>query len=136
MGKPFSKDLRERVVKAYIDGVGTIPQIAKLFNISTTSVNKYLQIYRANGDLTPGKSTGRPPFLTEDRLKVIQHIVLATPDDRLEDYCLKFEQETGEPIPKSTLWDACQILNLKRKKKAFLQKNKTVLTSRKKEQIL
>jgi transposase len=123
--KAYSKDLRERVVKSYNDGVGTIPQIAKLFNISVRTVNKYLNVHRTTGDLAPGKSTGRPPFLTEDKLKIIKKIILSKPDDRLEDYCITFEKTVGVSIPKSTFWDACQILNIKRKKKFFCGRTRT-----------
>ena len=126
MPKAFSKDLRERIVKAYNDGKGTIADMSDMFNVSKESVNKFLKISRTTGDLTPGQSTGRPPFLTENRLKIIKQIVLSAPEDRLEDYCVKFKKETGLYIPKSTLWDACQILNIRRKKKFFCSRTRTL----------
>jgi transposase len=76
MSKYFSKDLRERVVAAYYNGVGTIPKIAKLFNLGKSTVDKYLSIHRSSGDLTPGKSTGRPTILDENHLSIIKEIVL------------------------------------------------------------
>lgn len=56
MSKSFSKDLRERIVAAYYDGVGTIHKIAKLFNLGKSTVDKYLSIHSSTGDLKPGKS--------------------------------------------------------------------------------
>ena len=125
MPKALSKDLRERIVKAYNDGIGTISSIAKLFDVSIRSVNKYLSLHRTTGDLTPGKSTGRPLFLTEERLKIIKKIVLTKADNRLEDYCAEFKRKTGVAIPKSTLWDGCKMLNINRKKKFFRSRTGT-----------
>ena len=119
MPKAYSKDLRERIVLSYNNGEGTIEKIAKTFKLSGRTVSKYLKLHRTTGDLTPGQSTGRPKFLTDEVLTIIEEIVLQKPDARLEDYCEKFLQQTGTLIPKSTLWDACQILNINRKKKFF-----------------
>ena len=119
MPQAYSKDLRERVVQSYNEGLGTISQIAKLFKIGSRTVDKYLRLHRTIGDLSVGKSTGRPKFLTDEVLSVIKEIVLQNPDERLEDYCEEFMQRTGTPIPKSTLWDGCQILNINRKKNIF-----------------
>jgi len=124
MPKAFSKDLRERVVAAYNSGVGTIPKIAELFNLGKSTVNKYLSVYRNTGDLTPGKSTGRPTILDEQHLSIIKKIILSEPDKRLQDYCIAFKKATGMNIPKSTLWDACQLLDLRRKKRVSTQRNK------------
>lgn len=124
MSRPFSKDLRERVVEAYNKGAGTISEVAELFNLGKSTVEKYLSIFRNSDDLTPGKSTGRPPILNEINLSIIKKIVLSAPDQRLRDYCISFEEKTGIKISKSTLWDACQLLNLRRKKKVFMPRNK------------
>lgn len=117
MPKAFSKDLRERVVAAYNSGAGTIKKISELFNLGKSTVEKYLSIDRNNGDLTPGKSTGRPTILDEKQLSILKEIVISAPDQRLQDYCISFEKKTGITIAKSTLWDACQLLNIHRKKK-------------------
>jgi transposase len=124
MPKAFSKDLRERVVVAYNSGVGTIPKIAELFNLGKSTVGKYLSVYRATGDLTPGKSTGRPSVLNKQHLSIIKKIVLSAPDKTLQDYCIDFEKATGMNIAKSTLWDACKLLDIRRKKRASTLKNK------------
>jgi transposase len=124
MSKAFSKDLRDRVVEAYKNGVGTISEVAELFSLGKSTVDKYLSIFRNTGDLTPGKSTGRPAILNEQHLSIIKEIVLSAPDQRLQDYCITFEKTTGMKIAKSTLWDACKFLDLRRKKRASMPRNK------------
>jgi len=117
MSRAFSKDLRECVVGAYYNGAGTIAQVAELFGLGKSTVEKYLSISRNVGDLTPGKSTGRPPLLNDENLAIIRKIVLSAPDQRLKDYCIAFEEKTGLKIAISTLWDACKLLDIRRKKK-------------------
>ena len=120
----YSKDLREKIVQAYKNGIGTIMEIAELFGVNKRTVDKYLAIDRETGDLTPGKPTGRPPILDEANLKIIKKIILANPSGTLNDYCVNFKCKTGITISKSCVWDACTILNLNRKKKVFTHKNK------------
>ena len=110
MAAAYSKDLRERIVQAYKNGVGTVKQIAELFGVNRRSVDKYLAIDRETGDLTPGKPTGRPAILTDENLSIIKKIVLTNPSDTLYEYCASFEEKTGISLSKSCMWDACNIL--------------------------
>jgi transposase len=63
--KPYSLDLRERVVKAYEQGKGSIAQIAVMFNVGQTFIKKMLRQKRETGSvsLQPHKG-GKPPSLT------------------------------------------------------------------------
>ncbi len=115
----FSKDLREKIVSAYHNGIGTIVEVAEIFGITARTVSKYLALDRKSGDLTPGKSPGRPAILTDRNLSIIKDIILATPSGTLFNYCDAFEKETGIVISKSSMGNACHILNLRRKKKFF-----------------
>ena len=69
------KELREKVVKAYERNVGTINEVASIFDLSPRTVAKYLHVHRVEGDLTPKPHTGRIPILTEERLEIVQAIV-------------------------------------------------------------
>jgi len=124
MAKPFSKDLRERIVSAHNNGSGTIEETARLFGVSKSAVEKYLRISREDGDLTPIKPPGRPPILNKRNLYRLKQIILASPDKRLVDYSIIFKKKTGIHLPITTLWDACKTLNIRRKKRVFTQKNK------------
>lgn len=73
MAAPFSKDLRGKIVYAYNNGTGTIATVAELFGVSVRSVAKFLAIARDQRDLTPKKSTGRPPLLTAKNLATIKN---------------------------------------------------------------
>ena len=125
MPKAFSKDLRERVVQAYRKGTLTIQEVANLFSISKSAVEKYLRISRQSGDLTPLKGSGRPPVLDKKNLNRLKMMILSSSDKRLIDYSISFEEKTGIHLPISTLWNACKKMNIRRKKRVFIQVNKS-----------
>ena len=58
MANPYSIELRERVVGAYEAGMGSYPEIAKLFNLGEATVKRWVWRYRAQGDVVPDKKRG------------------------------------------------------------------------------
>ena len=57
MGKPYSEDLRERVIGAAQDGA-TIPEIAEQFGVSISSVVRFRRLHRETGSVSPAKFGG------------------------------------------------------------------------------
>src|SRR5260370_13649494 len=57
MGKPYSEDLRARVVRAGQHG-GTIPEIAEQFGVSISSVVRFRRLHRETGSVSPAKIGG------------------------------------------------------------------------------
>jgi len=124
MANPLSKELREKIVSAYERGLGTIKEVAEIFSITERTVAKYLQIYRETGDLTPKPLPGRPPILTDENLTIIKKIILLNKDGTLQDFRDAFENKTGIYVAISTMQNACEKLDMNRKKKVFTPKNK------------
>ena len=58
MANPYSVELRERVVGAFEAGIGSYPEIAKLFNLGEATVKRWVWRYRAQGDVVPDKKGG------------------------------------------------------------------------------
>jgi putative transposase len=119
MTRALSKELREKVVSAYERGAGTIPEIADIFDISERSVARYLRQKRETGDLTPIPQPGRPPILTDANLIIIKEIILSNKDGTLEDYSKAFYNKTGIEVTIVTIHNACDKLNIRRKKRVF-----------------
>jgi transposase len=136
MVKAYSKDLREKIVDAYNQGVGTINQIAKMFGVGKRSVEKYLFLYRQGQDLTPQKQPGRPPLLNDKSLEIIKIIVLSDPDGTLYDHCASYKEKTKSELSKSSMWNAYKLLKLNRKKKVFLHQSKRELMYKKEEKTI
>jgi transposase len=57
MGKPYSEDLRARVVRAGQDG-STIPEIAEQFGVSISSVVRFRRLHRESGSVSSAKFGG------------------------------------------------------------------------------
>ena len=54
MTRPYSNDLRERVVRAHLDGE-PIRAVAARLGVSVSSVPKWTARYRATGSVAPGR---------------------------------------------------------------------------------
>jgi hypothetical protein len=57
MGKPYSEDLRERVIGAAQDGA-TNPEIAERLGVSISSVVHFRRLRRETGSISPAKFGG------------------------------------------------------------------------------
>lgn len=124
MTQPIPIEIRKKIVKAYKNAVGTPTEIAKMFDVTTRTVHRLVQRDRERGDLTPDPLPGRPPILTEENLDIIQKIIKKQPDGTLNDHRDEFERQTNISVSYVTIHNACQILDLRLKKKAFMRQNK------------
>jgi transposase len=125
MARAFSKELRERIVSAYLRGVGTIEELAIIFEVSPRSVTRYLALNRTTGDLTPKKHTGRPPILDNKNLPIIKSIILSNSDGTLQDYCDEFKEHTDIKLTIVSMHNACKKLNIRRKKRVIMRKKES-----------
>lgn len=67
MAKPYSVDLRERVVARVLAGEH-IRAVALVFSVSAPSVSRWSQLWRAKGNAKPGKIGGHvKPILASER---------------------------------------------------------------------
>ena len=74
MVKPYSIDLRERVVKAAIAGEPT-RVVGERFGVSVSCVVKWHQRFRKTGSVAPGKMGGhRKPVLEPHRDFILEQI--------------------------------------------------------------
>ena len=125
MTRAVPKEIREKIIRAYEYGVGTIEEVAFIFELKPGTVAKYLQIHRQNGDLTPKAHTGRPPILTSENLAIVKTIVSLNSDGTLQEYADEFKTRTGIKITYVTMHNACKKLNIHRKKRVSMHKNKS-----------
>ena len=74
MTRPYSNDLRERVVKAVQSGE-SCRAVARRFGIAVSSVVKWHQRYRETGSVAPGKMGGHRPWSLEPhRVFIVEEI--------------------------------------------------------------
>ena len=79
MAKPYSVDLRERMVRA-VEAGRSRHEVARIFGVSPSCVIKLMQRYRETGAVRPAKFGGyKKPILTGHEDKV-RKLVAARPD--------------------------------------------------------
>ena len=104
MGRPYSTDLRERVLRACEVGDESQAAIARRFEISESAVGSWLRQLRRDGRREP-KPHGRgfPSILDEDDGAVLRSLVAAKNDATLAEYTRAFTARTGEEISESSV---------------------------------
>jgi transposase len=112
--RPYSQDLRERVVRACDDGRGTRQQIADLFGVSTAWIRRLLQRRRQTGSFAARPHAGgTPPKIAADRQQRLLVLVTQQPDATLAE----LRDRLGAGVHLSTVARALTRLRLPRKKK-------------------
>jgi transposase len=114
--RPYSLDLRERILAAVDHHDGSIRWIARIFRVSTSFIVRLLQRRRAADTVAPKPHRGgRPPALGPGDLERLAALVHKNPDATLE----QLKQLGGFPCSLKTLWYALDRLGLTRKKKSL-----------------
>ena len=119
--KPYSIDLRERVVQAYVRGEGTQKALAKRFAISLSSVARWIRDYRASGSVAPKPNLGGISLriVTEKDKDQLVQWYKELPDATYEEMAERFSKETGRQVARSTIGAAVLRLGITRKKRHF-----------------
>ena len=111
MGRPYSLDLRERVVTAYDEG-GKPTELAKRYRISLRSVHRLLERRRETGSIEPLHGKPGPKPVLAEHLEKLQAVVSKKPDATLEE----LRAELGIQVGISTLWRGLRDLGMTFKK--------------------
>src|SRR5437870_4984799 len=99
--RPYSTDLRERVIAAIDHHEGTLRQIARTFRVSLSFIVRLLQRRRAAGTLTPKSHGGGPPqALGPDDRQRLAALIQEQPDATLK----QLKQRGGFTCSLKTLW--------------------------------
>ena len=100
--KPYSEDLRLRIVKAL--QVGTSKSAAaRLFSVSLSSVKRYAKIAERGESLEPRKGGGRPPKADETIQRLLEEDVHERPAATIADRSHFLQSMTGKSLSVSTL---------------------------------
>jgi transposase len=116
MAKPYSIDLRSRVISKHNEGK-TASEIADALDVKKTFVYDMLALFKETGSIVPKPASGgREPTLDEERLLQIEALVIETPDITLQE----IKDTLGLTISISVICDALnKKLNLRLKKNSL-----------------
>ena len=117
--KPYSLDLRQKIVESYENGEGSIRQLAQRFKVSPDFVQRLLKRHRQDGTLEPKSRGGNEPTLKLEHLEILQSLVEADNDATLAHLAQRLAEKTQIKVSASTIHRALKKLGLTRKKKSF-----------------
>lgn len=117
--RPYSVDLRQRVVDAYEQGAGTKKELASRFAISLSSVERWIRQNKATGTVSPkpnpaGKARA---IVKEDDRELLVQWYKEQPDMTYDEMAERFTEETGRRIARSTMGATVLRLGITRKKR-------------------
>jgi transposase len=115
--KPYSLDLRQKIVDTYLEGGISQRQLAERFKVALSFVQKLLKQYRETESLAPKiRIQQTPTKLNEQQLKVLKEIVETNNDATLSEIRNQLEKKTGILIGRSTVDRMLQMMEISLKK--------------------
>ena len=102
--RPYSEDIRTRVIQAYRNREGSQRQIARRFHVSLGFVRNLLKRYRDTGSFEPKEHVGPTSKIDRDSLRLILRLVDGNPSLPLSSLCQQLVQERQLRISRSTMW--------------------------------
>ena len=123
--KPYSMDLRERVVVACDAREGSRERIAERFGVSTAWIRRLLQRRRETGSIAPlASNAGRKPKLNERQMARLQRLVARRPDATLQE----LKEGLGIRMSDDAMIRALRVLDLPLKKSRSSRRSKSAKT--------
>jgi transposase len=124
--KPYSEDLRERIAAACAAGNSSLGQVAARFSVSLSFVNKLLKRQRTSGTVAALPHRGGPaPLLDAAARARLAACVARQPDATRDELRVHLAASGGPAVGRTTVWQALQALDLRRKKRASTPLNAT-----------
>ena len=124
MGKPFSQDLRERVVAAIEGGMST-GQAAARFSIGKATAGTWARLKRSQGDVQPAKQ-GKPKGSVLDRhADLILGALEEKPDTTLDELVERLAAERAVTVVRTAVWKFLDRRDMTHKKRPPMPASKS-----------
>lgn len=114
--KPYSEDLRERVVAAVERGTKRT-EVVETFAVSLPTLKRWLKQRRERGDLAPKPIPGPPAIKRDALLEALPARLAEHADATLEEQCSWWEEQAGVRVSTATMSRAITALGWTRKKR-------------------
>ena len=100
--KQYSVDLRERLLGAIDAGLSQV-EAARLFGVSTATLERWRRRQRERGSVAPHPRPGRPRRIAPSQDAALLAQVRAHPDATLVEHCARGETEQGVRLSEATM---------------------------------
>jgi transposase len=113
--KPYSEDLRERVVRAVAIGTPR-NEVAATFAVSMPTIERWLRLKRETGGLVPKPVPGPAAVKTEALVAALSERLVEHADATLAEQCSWWREASGVDVSTATMSRALTRLGCTRKK--------------------
>jgi transposase len=103
MGKPYSLDLRERVVSAVEEGLST-RQAAARFSVGIATVGTWSRLKRRQGDVRPAKQGKPKGSVLDAHADFILGALRSKPDMTLDEMAERLAAERDVKVVRTAVW--------------------------------
>ena len=123
MPRPYSEDLRERIVGAVEGGVSR-RSAARRFGVSVSCVIKLVQRSRQTGSVAPGQIGGWRDYALAEHEALVHRLVKAQPDMILDELREALGRE-GVRVGRTSVWRYLSAIGLTLKKRRSMPASRT-----------
>lgn len=118
MPRPYSTDLRERVVRTYEAQNHSFAQIAERFDLGVATVNRWVSRHRRTGCVEPLAPGGRLESLVDELgLSLLCTLLWERPDATRLELAQEYQRERGVALSVATVGRELRRLGFTRKKR-------------------
>jgi transposase len=125
MGKPYSMDLRQRVIVAIEGGMST-RRAAALFSIGIATAGAWGRRKRAMGDLRPSKQGKPEGSVLDAHAEFILDRLAEEPDTTLDEMVELLRKQRGIVVVRTAVWKFLDRRGLTHKKRPLMRANRNV----------
>jgi transposase len=115
--RPFSEDLRERIIAAKKSGQPSA-RVAERFAIGVRTVERYWERYREEGHCRKGKIGGHRRSRLEGHEQTVASWIEAQPSLSLEELSERCQKELAVKLTPCAIWHRLKAMGLAYKKSA------------------
>jgi transposase len=125
MGKPYSMDLRERVMAA-IDGGLSTHQAAARFSIGIATAGAWARLKRAKGEVTPARQGKPKGSVLDAHADFIFDLIKEIPDITLEEIAERLADERAVRVVSTAVWKFLDRHDMTHKKRPLMRVSRSV----------
>jgi len=120
----YSADLRERVIHSWQQG-HTQAWLAQTFEISVSTIKRYIGQYRAVGPVAAKEQGYKQPTIRDEQLGTLVEQLAAHSDATLAQHVTWWAEQCGQQVSQSMMWRAIGRAGWTRKKRQWVPVNAT-----------
>jgi transposase len=125
MGKPYSMDLRERVMAAIDEGMST-HQAAARFSIGIATAGTWARLKRSKGEVTPARQGKPKGSVLDAHADFIFGLIREVPDITLNEIAERLADERAVRVVSTAVWKFLDRHDMTHKKRPLMRASKSV----------